>query len=285
MSAKYFLTRLSVLYQLFHRQVIYAILYAVILFSFFLIGLPIGSFLNVLIDRLPKKESIWKGRSHCDYCKHILAWYDLIPVLSFLSLRANCRYCHKKISWQYPAVELLTAVLFTLTLTFLNRFSEAPNLSFTLVYYLTIVSGLIVIFFADWKYRIIPDQVLISLTAVTLFFLFIFTKNELINHFLAGIIIFLVFLTLVVITSGKGMGFGDVKYAFVMGFILGIPSTIISFYLSFLTGAAISLILVVRGSKTMKSTIPFGPFLVAGTLVSLFYGSILWIWFKQFTGL
>jgi len=254
------------------------------LFFLFIIGLAVGSFLNVVIDRLPKNESIWKNRSHCDHCGHILFWYDLVPIFSFFWLGRKCRYCHKNISWQYPIVELTTALLFLFSYTSIIQIIEVVNL-FHFLYYLIIISGLIVIFFTDLKYRIIPDQILAVLAISTVVFLLIFDKGGVLDHFLAGLISFFLFLLLVIATRGKGMGLGDVKYAAVSGFILGVPQSIVSFYLSFLTGAAVSLILILMGKKTVRSTIPFGPFLAGGTLVSLFYGQSLWEIFRKMIGI
>lgn len=252
-------------------------LYMIILI--FLLGLSVGSFLNVVIDRLPVGKSIIRGRSHCDYCKHVLAPNDLIPVVSFFWLGRNCRYCGKKISWQYPIVELTAGLLFVFTYSFF-----AYNL-LLFAYHLIIVSGLLAIFITDLKYKIIPDEVLAVLIAAALFYLLVFNRNQLIGHLLAGLIFFLLFLTIVAITRGRGMGLGDVKYAFVMGFLLGIPHSVVAFYLAFLTGAAVSLILVIAGKKTMKSTIPFGPYLSGATFISLFYGEALWLVFRKIIGL
>lgn len=253
--------------------------------AIFIFGLCIGSFLNVVIDRLPQGKSIIAGRSFCDHCKHVLGWGDLIPVVSFLFLRDKCRWCGRKISWQYPIVELITGLLFLLTYNSMIRIIEPFKFWLTFVYYIAIVSGLIVIFFTDLKYHIIPDQILIFLTVVTIFFLIFWENSSFPDHLLAALGLSSFFLFLVLVTKGKGMGLGDVKYAFVMGFILGIYASIISFYLSFLTGAAVSLILVIVGKKTLKSAIPFGPFLVGGTLISVFYGAILWELLRRMIGI
>lgn len=253
----------------------------------FILGLCFGSFLNVLIDRLPEGKSVIRGRSYCDHCRHKLAWYDLVPVLSFILLRRRCRYCRKKISWQYPIVELTSAFLFIFTLTSMNRFIEVTNSYFYyyLLYYLVIVSGLLVIFVTDLKYRIIPDEILIVQIVSALFFQFIFQTHMLLGNILTGIIFFLLFLLLVVVTRGRGMGLGDVKLAFVMGLILGFPKIIVAFYLSFLTGAVFSLILVLGRVKSLKGTIAFGPFLAMATTITLFYGDGLWIVFKRILGI
>src|SRR3989344_652888 len=125
---------------------------------FFLIGLCIGSFLLVLVDRLPRSETIIKGRSYCEHCKKMLAWYDLIPLLSFFSLGGKCRYCKKKLSWYYPVVELTTGVLFILTYIIIIKAITIITV-IQMLFYLYIISSLIVIFFTDLKYGIIPNKV------------------------------------------------------------------------------------------------------------------------------
>lgn len=245
----------------------------------FILGLSVGSFLNVVIDRLPQNESIL-GRSHCDGCKHQLSWYDLVPLLSFIFLQRQCRYCKAKISFQYPFVELITAILFVFTFIML----KSSHL-LLITYHLFIISGLIVIFFADSKYRIIPDQIIAFLSFVSIVYLIFYQRQDFLNHFVSALVLFLTFLFLVLITRGKGMGLGDVKFAFAIGMILGFPKALVAFYLSFLTGAVFSLILVIKGMKKMKSTIPFGPFLAASTLTALFYGQNLWELFKGIVGI
>lgn len=247
-------------------------------FVIFLLGISIGSFLNVLIDRLPKNKSVIYGRSYCDYCKHILGWLDLIPVVSFFILKRRCRYCSHPISWQYPIVELSTGLLY------LFVYQRSVNL-IPLIYFLIVISGLFVIFMTDLKYRIIPDQVLILLILVTFLFDIYFGRSMLANYFISGLLMFLFFLMLVFITGGKGMGLGDVKFSFYMGFLLGFPKILIAFYLAFLTGAVISIILVLARKKSMKSTIAFGPFLALATFISLIYGQGLWVIFKRIVGI
>lgn len=258
----------------------------------FILGLSVGSFLNVLIDRLPKDESIL-GRSHCDHCKHQLSWYDLIPLLSFSFLQGRCRYCRHKLSWQYPIVELTTGFLIAYSysstpgepLRVTPGVPLSPLYSPEAIFLSIVISGLIVIFFTDLKYRIIPDQILGLLVFVSLIYLMIYQADNFFDHLISAMAGFLLFLSLVILTRGKGMGLGDVKFVFVIGLILGFPLIIVSLYLSFLTGAAISLILVIRGKKTMKSTIPFGPFLSGGAIVTLFYGQELWNVFKKIIGI
>lgn len=250
----------------------------------FICGLFVGSFLNVLVDRLPKGKSVIGGRSHCDHCKKKIAWYDLIPVLSFFLLKGKCRYCHTSLSFYYPVIEMTTGIMFVATTFFvLNNFQFSifnfqSNLNFqlqqipTLFYYLFIVSSLIVIFFADLKYGIIPDKVIFPSIVIAFLYLLLNTYY-IIPFFFAGIGAFAFFFLLFIVTRGKGMGFGDVKFAFLMGLILGFPNTAIALYIAFLTGALIGCILIVWKRKKLAGTkIPFGPFLVFGTIAGLFFG-------------
>lgn len=248
----------------------------------FIFGICVGSFLNVLIDRLPNEETIL-GRSHCDYCKKTLAWYDLIPLLSFLFLKGKCRYCHKKLSWQYPFIELLTGISFLFVYGQSSKMNFEINWVLLLIQFI-IISNLIVIFFSDLKYRIIPDQMVIILMVIGALNMYI-AHQPVIAHILSGVILSASFMILVLITRGKGMGMGDVKYAFVMGLLLGFPATVIGFYTAFLTGAFISLILILVGKKRFGQTIAFGPFLVAATFIAYYWGNILWILFGRLTGL
>ena len=132
----------------------------------FLFGLAIGSFLNCVIYRLEKKQSFLKGRSYCPHCKHILSWQDLIPVFSFLILRGKCRYCRKKISLQYPLVELATGSLFLLIFIYFNNLLVTRYWLLVTGYWLLITSFLIIIFVYDLKHYIIPDKVIYLAIAI-----------------------------------------------------------------------------------------------------------------------
>ena len=252
----------------------------------FILGICVGSFLNVLIDRLAQDESVIKGRSRCDRCKKTLGVPDLIPILSFIFLKGRCRYCGTKISRQYPLVEALTGAVWLAVYSFLLNQKGLAGISVELAYYLTSASCLIVILITDLKYRIIPDE-MVAVLAISAFIYLYFSFGLSITFLvsvLSGLTLFSIFLALVIVTKGKGMGLGDVKYAFYMGLALGFPNIIPAFYLSFLTGALISLILVITERKKMKSKIAFGPYLVLSTFISLFYGDQLWLIFRSLLG-
>ena len=229
----------------------------------FLFGLIVGSFLNCVIYRLEKKESFLKGRSYCPNCKHQLQWLDLIPVASFLILKRKCHYCRKKISWHYPLVELATGLLFAFC-----YLSHLPWIIFALIPFL------IIIFVYDLKYCLIPDKVIYPAIVIAAVFNFTNWPSALIA---AGF-----FLALVLVSRGKWMGIGDIKLAFLMGLVLGFPEILLALFSAFMTGAIMGVVLVFLGRKTLKSEVPFGPFLVGGIFIALFWGEKLINWYLNF---
>ncbi|MDP2910421.1 MAG: prepilin peptidase [bacterium] len=255
----------------------------------FLFGLAIGSFLNCVIYRLEKKQSFLKGRSYCPHCRHILSWQDLIPVFSFLILRGKCRYCQKKISWQYPLAELATGILFILIFNFLI-FNFVNNfLIFKFLFWILISCFLIIIFVYDLKHYIIPDKVIYPAILLTLGFricdfignweLGIGNLGAISNYFGAALGGAMFFLMIVLISRGKWMGVGDIKLAFLIGLLLGWPNTLLALFLAFLIGAIIGLGLIILKKKTIKSELPFGPFLILGIYIALFFGEKMINWY------
>ena len=188
---------------------------------------------------------------------------------------------------QYPLIEIITGVLYLGVGFFINSVNPTDSRNLiALTYWLTIVSCLLVITVADLKYHIIPDEMLVILLFATLLFGLLYDPTFLIwDRLSSAFILFSFFLLLVLITRGRGMGLGDVKYSFFMGLFLGSKKTLIGFYVAFLTGALLSLILMIGGRAKMKSIIPFGPFLVFATLVASIYGDSLWIVFLRIVGL
>ncbi|MCK4592371.1 prepilin peptidase [Candidatus Parcubacteria bacterium] len=274
----------------------------------FIFGLAVGSFLNVVIFRLENGEKIVNDRSKCLHCKHILAWYDLIPVLSFIFLRGRCRYCGERISWQYPLVELGTGTLFLLIFNFSAQGGPASGWQFLpLLFWFYIVSSLTVIFIYDLKHYIIPDKIIYPAIIVTfiykLFEIWNFGHWNLFgilnlpaqgwsalggeignliivfNSFIAAIFTSAFFLSIVLLTRGRGMGGGDVKLGFLMGLILGWPLVLAALFLSSILGSMVGIFLIFIGKKKMKSMIPFGPFLVLGTFIALFWGERIVEWY------
>jgi prepilin signal peptidase PulO-like enzyme (type II secretory pathway) len=243
------------------------------MFLLFVLGLCVGSFLNVVIDRLcstsqePKSllrhlRGVLGGRSYCDHCRRQLAWYDNIPLLSFILLRGRCRWCHSPISWQYPGVELATGIITVLVFLLSNYELRVTS------YELIIAYCLIVVFVSDWKYQIIPDQIIYPAIIFTLLYLLGSYELRVTSYLISGGLAAAFFFFLYLVTKKRGMGLGDVKLAFLMGLILGFPKIVVALYFAFLTGAAVGVILILLGKKRFGQHIPFGPFLVGGTILS-----------------
>lgn len=247
----------------------------------FALGLVIGSFLNCFVYRLEKKEKI-TGRSFCPGCKNKLSWRDLVPVFSFFALKRKCRHCKVKISWQYPLVELATAIVFLLI------FSAQGGLIFNwqlfnLVFLLYIASSLIAIFVYDLKHYLIPDKILLPAIVITFFYRLLEAESfyGLLDYLLAILPGAGFFLLIFLISKGQWIGFGDVKLAILMGLILGVQKTLLALFLSFFSGAIIGLILIVAKNRGLKSEIPFGPFLIMGTFAAILWGSGMIEWYLQ----
>lgn len=253
---------------------------ALIYFFIFFLGLTIGSFLNCVIYRLEEGKSFLKGRSFCPRCKHDLSWQDLVPVFSFLALRGKCRYCSERISWQYPAVELATGLLFVLNFL---RFDLGGGRSNLLIFEFVMSLFLIVIFVYDLKHYLIPDRVVYPAIALSLIFNLQFLISDQFSVFKLSILSALgassFFLAIVLISRGKWMGVGDIKLAFLMGLILGWPDILVSLFLAFFIGAVIGTGLIALKRKGLKSEVPFGPFLVTGTFIALFFGKAILDWY------
>jgi len=239
----------------------------------FALGLSLGSFFNVVVYRLAKGGSPLKGRSFCPKCKKKISWFDNIPLLSFVLLNGNCRHCGKPISWQYPLVELATALL-TVGLYFWLIYNLQLTI-YNFVFYLVVSYCLLIIFVSDFRFMIIPDEVLIFLSVISLLFFGLYSPAVLPFRFLAGFSSGLFFYLLYELTKGKGMGFGDVKLAFLIGFLLGFPFLLWAFFLAFLTGACVGVILILSGRKRAKSKIAFGPFLSFNTWVVFLWQGVI----------
>lgn len=279
----------------------------------FIFGLIVGSFLNCVIYRLemwekgeitcfvnnkPRKTPLGflRGKSFCPNCKHILFWQDLIPIFSYLFLKGKCRYCKEKISIQYPLVEIATALLFLFIFW-------ALDFEFGLIFgfWILISCFLIIVFVFDFKHYIIPDKIVYSAIIIAfLCQLFNFLDFEncnlfgiwsadwriefvvlkpLFNYFISGVIAASFFLAIVLVSRGKWMGGGDVKLAFFMGLFLGWPKILVALFFSFFIGAIISIVLMLFKKKGLKSEIPFGPFLIIGTYIALFWGNEIARWY------
>lgn len=237
----------------------------------FIFGLGVGSFLNSIIFRLHKKKSFLKGRSYCPYCKHVLTIRDLIPLVSFFIQKGKCRYCGKKISWQYPLVELTTAIIF---LAFYLKF----GFSLELLVYAIFSIFLIIIFVYDSKYYLILDKV--SIPAIILgFFGSLVLGLSLTNLLIGGIVGLGFFLIQFVVSRGKWIGGGDLRLGLMTGFMVGWPKIILLIFITYITGAVVAVGLLLFKKKKWQDTVPLGVFLTFATLLVLLFGEEIVRWY------
>ena len=239
----------------------------------FIFGAVVGSFLNVCIFRIPAKASIIKPLSQCPHCHHPVRFYDNIPLISYIVLRGKCRDCGGKISWRYPVVELITAIL---SLLLFLRF----GLTFNLLIFFVFTAVLIVITFIDLDHQIIPD--VLTLPGIPIFFLaaIFLVKNPwkvpwqeaLIGLLIGGGMLFTIAYIYQLITKREGMGGGDIKLLAMIGGFLGWKSLIFILLVSSFSGAIVGIAAMVIQKKDMKYAIPFGPFLSAAAIAYLFWG-------------
>ncbi|MBP6858026.1 MAG: prepilin peptidase [Candidatus Pacebacteria bacterium] len=244
------------------------------------LGLIIGSFLNVVILRLNTGRSVAKGRSKCARCSNTLAWYELIPVLSFLHLRGKCKTCKNPISFQYPVVELVTALTFIILYT---KIILSLGFNFVgIVSFLgsaTVASLLIVILAYDIKHKIIPDKIVypfIIVSLISVFWRHAFTfDSSLIPSLLAGPALSAPFFFLWFFSKGRAMGFGDVKLTLGIGWLLGLAGSLAVFFLSFWLGAIVGLLLMASSKASIKSEVAFAPFLIVAVFIVSIFGVTL----------
>lgn len=278
----------------------------------FVIGIVLGSFVKALADRSLINRS-FLGRSYCLNCKHKLQWYDLLPIVSYLLLRGKCRYCGDRISLEYLLVEvgmgLLIGFLFWQSLHGVQYQISLLELIFKSFFIIVLA----ILFLTDIKKMLIPDRIILPSIVISIIFItvitiikviylyyyltqtvlgqkllqntdyfqrhLLITAEPLFGSILMGFLIGGFFMALIIITKGKGMGGGDVKLGAFIGLGLGFPLSLVAIMFSFLTGAVLSIILIVLGKKHIGSSIPFGPFLVMGALIALFWGNQIITWY------
>ena len=259
-------------------------------FFVFLLGTAVGSFLNVLVLRLDTGIGL-QGRSFCFTCGKKLAWFELIPVLSFLVQKGRCRGCTATISWQYPLVELVSGILFVLIFGKFDLDFSLGNILYT-TYYILIFSLLLAISVYDIRHKIIPNLLVYLFIVFSLAHTFgvldfshlNFIRNWKleIGNLLSGPALAAPFAALWLISKGRWIGFGDAKLALGIGWLLGLSGGIAAMLISVWTGALVGVLSIIIGKVfplltkgryyTMKSEIPFGPFLVLGTLCVFLLG-------------
>lgn len=236
---------------------------------FIILGLVFGSFIAAYSFRIIRGIPIGKGLSFCDKCGKGLAWYQNIPVFSYIFLKGRCAYCRKKISIRYPVIETVTALGF-LTLYIFRSATPYPYF-----FSVPIFCILVLIFVTDIEHKIIPDEFTFFGILLSVFYLIIFSPNLLIPNLFYGFTSAAFLLSLHLATRGRGMGLGDVKFAVLGGLLMGGRLYIIWLFLAFLTGAIAAIILVLTKGAKLKDQIAFGPFLVIGIPGALVFGGYL----------
>ena len=279
----------------------------------FILGLAVGSFLNVVAFRYTGEGRLFhipkiNGRSHCRTCERTLAWYELIPVVSFIFQLGTCRGCKQQLSWQYPLVEVASGVACAFVPEIIWRVYQVPfaltlgmpPLWYYLVTVLFILVSLTLILISaiDARLTIIPDQstlliVFLGIVLVGIHFwyglfadahtafvgfyahLFGFQSSLWLNHIVGAFfgLIFFGFITLV--SRGRAMGMGDVKLAGALGLLFGWPDTLVALMLSFIIGSLWGILVLARRKKTFSSAVPFGPFIALGAATTVFFGQFI----------
>jgi len=245
----------------------------------FIFGLIVGSFLNATIHRLWTGQSIAFDRSACPHCGHVLRATDLIPLLSFVFLKGRCRYCGKKISWQYSIVELFTALSFSL----LGLRYGLQITNYGLWFGLIFISFLILIAVFDLKHYLILDKVLFP--AIALAFVWSIIADHLINSLFGVLIISGFFAVQYFYSRGRWIGFGDVKLGVFLGLIFGVSMGLMLLFLSYCLGALVGLVLIGLGYKTLGSRMPFGTILGFSAIIMLLVGTQILDLYLRLVGL
>jgi leader peptidase (prepilin peptidase) / N-methyltransferase len=294
--------------------------YLIILFGFIL-GACLGSFAKALADRSLSNRS-FKGRSECEYCHHKLAFFDLLPIFSYLFLQGKCRYCHKALSKEYVGVEVVSGLLVALAFFTANipgfDYSDSWMLIsqiYDLVFQVFVIVVLVIVFITDLKKTIIPDRItypaiiisliaLISITVYKIYWLYtsmdgsvlgryliektnyfqrhaLYTAEPMIGSLVMGLGIGLFFLALILVTKGRGMGGGDLKLGIFLGLAFGFPRSVLVLMLAFLLGSIVGIFLMLVKKKHFGQTIPFGPFLALGGLITLYWGQRIIDWYLK----
>jgi leader peptidase (prepilin peptidase)/N-methyltransferase len=244
----------------------------------FILGLIVGSFLNAVIFRLATNESFATGRSHCPHCHHVLSALDLIPVLSFFILGGKCRYCGGKISWQYPLVELTTAVIFALLAS--NYGLQVMDHKF--LFEAVLACFFIVIAVYDYKHYLILDKVVFP--SLVLVIIWNMVTGNFFNGLFGGVVVSGFFAAQYFISKGRWIGFGDVKLGLVLGNLFGLPGSLVLLMLAYFSGALVGIFLLITKRKHLTSHLPFGVFLSLSAIIMMLYGSELTKWYLNIIG-
>ncbi|MGM8366290.1 prepilin peptidase [Virgibacillus sp. W0181] len=240
---------------------------------FFVAGITLGSFFNVVGLRLPQGETFTTDRSVCPACKKQLSWFELIPVLSYLVQRGRCRKCYKNISVIYPLIEGATGMLFAFSY-------QEIGLNLELIIVLFFVSMLMILFVSDITYMVIPNKVLLFFLPIFILLRYIKPLDPWWSSILGAVTGFVI-IALVIVLSRGGMGAGDMKLFGVIGIVLGFSKVLFTFLFACMVGAIIGVGLLLLEKIERKQPIPFGPYIIFAAFVSYFYGDAIITWYMQ----
>ena len=247
----------------------------------FILGASIGSFISVVNHRIKHNEpGIFFGRSKCPNCKTQLKSLDLIPIFSYILNGGKCRYCNKKISSTYVALELFTGFSFLAIFT-MYPITDSPTALIPFIAYLVYTGIFSAIFFYDLENKEIPNIFLYGIIIAGFIGSLLIKTPDLENMLIAVIIAVFFFGGQIVLSKGKWLGSGDLLLAIGIGLILGPAKTVLMIVLSYTLGAAISITLLITKKANRKSQVPFAPFLILGTLLAIYFGDSIVNWYLQ----
>lgn len=267
-------------------------------------GLGFGSFINALIWRMYQQEkakskaakqklSILRGRSMCVHCKHQLAAADLIPIFSWLWLKGRCRYCKKPISWQYPVVEIATALIFVGSYILWPVNLDTTGAWLLFITWLVSSVGLMALLVYDLKWMLLPNRIIYPTFFVALIgrlsYIAFFAEGKAHSFWLLVFSLVIssgVFWLMFQVSRGQWIGFGDVRLGLITGTLLADPAkSAAMIFIASLLGSLVALPGLITGKKTMSSKLPYGPFLIIATAITLLFGSPIIDWYKSLLGL
>ncbi|SHN08503.1 prepilin peptidase [Gracilibacillus kekensis] len=241
---------------------------------FFVFGVILGSFFNVVGLRVPEGNFLSSNRSFCPNCKKTLQWYELIPVFSYLIQMGKCRGCYQSIKKLYPIIEILTGICFAVSYYFYE-------ISLSLLFALLVTSLAIIIIVTDSTYYLIPNKILLFFVPFLVVYR-IFVPIDPWWSPLAGAVGIFILMVIIIFVSNGGMGAGDMKYYTLLGLAFGYVDILLIFFLSTLYGTVISIMLIITGKAGRKSEIPFGPYISIATITVLFFGEHIKNWYLSF---
>jgi prepilin signal peptidase PulO-like enzyme (type II secretory pathway) len=252
--------------------------------TFLFFGIIFGSFINAWVWRIENNMSVAMGRSMCPHCKHKLAWYDLVPVLSYITLKGKCRYCKAKISKQYPIIEVTTGLLFMSTYLLLSPASIQSWVQLGIILLISIL--LVAAYIYDAKHMELPEIFMLPAIAlgVVYFGLNIIWQGytAMIPQSIAIAVFVLAYVALWYFSKGQWLGAGDIRLAAIMALVLTPKQLLVGVFAAYLIGSIYGVFIIIKSKKKRGVKVPFGPFLIIGFYFGLFFGAQIANWYLSF---